>query len=299
MSLAAVRLRNVLARSLPLRLRKLVPEKIFRHFYPKGIFWATYFNNRVFKLWSGGHQIENEIYWRGLEGSLEQLSVKLWINFCETLKPKVVWDVGANTGTYAVIAKTFNLESEVHLFEPLDGALNIAKRNFAINNYEGIFYNTALGNYSGTGRVFLESSENFGYGVTLNMNYNPPVGMRELKIRVEKAKEFINSIEEIPKLVKLDVESFEPEVLEGFEGVDISETIFLIEILNDEIALKLQKFFPRDRFMFLNINDRNNTCRWQDKLTKSDFYNFACIPQKLNLETINELQSKISAYLIG
>lgn len=295
--MAAVRLRNVLARSLPLRLRKLVPEKIFRHFYPKGIFWATYFNNRVFKLWSGGHQIENEIHWRGLEGSLEQLSVKLWIHFCETLKPKVVWDVGANTGTYAVIAKTFNLDSEVHLFEPLDGALNIAKMNFAINNYEGFFHNTALGNYSGTGKVFLESSENFGYGVTLNTNYDSPVNMRELEIGVEKAKKFIGSTEEIPKLVKLDVESFEPEVLEGFEGVDISETIFLTEILNDEIALKLQNFFPRDRFMFLNINDHNNTCRWQDRLTKSDFYNFACIPRRLDLETIEVLQWNISAYL--
>lgn len=188
MSLAAVGLRNVLARSLPLRLRKLVPETIFRHFYPKGIFWATYYNNKVFKLWSGGHQIENEIHWRGLEGSLEQLSVKLWIIFLETLKPKVVWDVGANTGTYALITKAFNLESEVHLFEPLDGALQIAKRNFAINNYEGLFHHTALGNYSGTGRVFLESSEDFGYGVTLNLNYNPPVSMRELQIGVKRQR---------------------------------------------------------------------------------------------------------------
>ena len=290
------KIRDIFARIVPWKLRKSFPEVVFKHLYPQGVFDAKYMGKTLIKLYSSGAQVENEIYWRGIENCHEKLSVKIWIALCEILNPKVVWDVGANTGTYGVIAKYFAPQSDVSVFEPLQVAIEIAQKNFQINNYDGNFHQLALGNFSGKGKVFLESNVNFAYSVTVNKNLSQKVGMRELSIQVEEARAFIHSASEFPDLVKIDVETFEPEVLEGFRDLDLSGTTFLIEILNDLIAKKVERILPPKDFFYFNIDDSLDTCLFQENLTKSDFYNFLILPKKLNLSKLQTAREFLSQY---
>jgi hypothetical protein len=45
----------------------------------------------------------------------------------------------------------------------------------------------------------------------------------------------------LPNLVKLDVETHEPQVLEGFGKPLNASMVFLIEVLNDDLGMKVQK----------------------------------------------------------
>jgi len=96
---------------------------------------------------------------------------------------------------------------------------------------------------------------------------------------------------EPPNLIKLDVETHEPQVLEGFGELLNTSMVFLIEVLNDDLGLKLQKFFPSDKFDYWNINDQLGTVRKTESIVKSDFYNyFICSPvqSKVLEETLSK-----------
>lgn len=55
--------------------------------------------------------IENEIFWNGLGETWEPETVDLWISLCE--KSKVIFDIGANTGIYSLIARSLNKDNEI------------------------------------------------------------------------------------------------------------------------------------------------------------------------------------------
>lgn len=274
-----------------------MPEAIFKHLYPKGTFTARYFGKPSFKMYSSGAQIENEIYWRGLENCHERLSVKIWITLCEVLRPKVVWDVGANTGLYGLLARHRAPNCQVSLFEPQTSPILMAKENFLINCFDGKFHELALGNFSGKAKVFLEPDLDFAYSVTVNKNLAPEKAKRELAIQVERASTFIGDSEKVPELIKIDVETFEPEVLEGFSEIDLTCTTFLMEILDDSIAAEIENFLPSTEFIYVNINDRRNTCRFQEHLTKSDFYNFLIIPRQMNSDKLQQIKNFVANYV--
>lgn len=275
----ALESRNIISRLLPFCVRRLIPETIFKHFYPKGLISLNYQGNSILKIYSEGHQLENEIHWKGLEGWTEKKSISVWIELCELMNPSQIWDIGANTGIYGLIAKHFSPESKIQLFDPLSRCIEITKLNFKVNNLDADIHHCALGNFTGKANVFLESPDNFAYSVTVNKNLNPLKSRRILEIDVERSENFIDNVSSLPELIKIDVETFEPEVLEGFGNVDFRNSVFLIEILNDEVAKQIEKSLPPKDFIYLNIDDINNKISEQSNLTKSDLYNFLILPR--------------------
>ena len=77
-----------------------------------------------------------------------------------------------------------------------------------------------------------------------------------------------------PNLVEIDVETHEHEVLEGF-SFDLSEVdAFLVEVLNEKVAMKLNEIFGGLDFRFFNIKDSQNTVRETHSIRASDQYNY-------------------------
>ena len=70
-------------------------------------------------------QIENEIYWYGLESGHECKSMAIWIEYCEIFQPKEILDIGANTGVYGLVAKAICPMANVSFFEPIPAAIKI------------------------------------------------------------------------------------------------------------------------------------------------------------------------------
>ncbi len=277
-------IRKLVATALPFWIRKKIPLRISRHLYFEGVFEARLYGKKLVKLLHTGHLIENEIYWYGFDGCHEKKSMEVFAGLVNILNPKVVWDIGANSGTYGVLAKAIKPDCEVIFYEPIPKAVDFIHVNLELNEFQAKIFEIALGDFDGEGEIFLEQGHNFAMSVTVNRNTVPnEIKSDCLKIQVRR----LDSLTEeqslkSPDLIKLDVETYEYEVLAGFGSHFPEDAIFLIEILSDDLAFKLVEFFPESRYQFWNIDDGKGSIRKVTKLGKSDFYNFLIVPKNLN-----------------
>jgi FkbM family methyltransferase len=273
--------RALIARFTPYFIRKHVSLQIAKHLYFTGKFQARIRGKKVVTLISAGHQIENEIYWKGFENCHEGLSVIIWEELVRQIQPKCVWDVGANSGTYGMLAKVVSPTSTVAFFEPIPKAVKMIGENLRLNNTSGEVFEVALGDFNGVGEIYFSEGDDFATSVTVNQN-TTPIGSKswKMKIKVVRADSIIAQGEAlVPDLVKIDVETFEPEVLKGFGQQFPKDSVFLIEILSLGNAKKLLEFFPEKNYNFYNINDSKHWVRKTKSLEKSDFYNYLIFPK--------------------
>lgn len=265
-----------------------LPESVYRHLYFKGVFDVKIEEGKTFQINHFGFQVENDIFWSGLFGRWEKDSLLLWSRLCE--KSDVIFDIGANTGVYALIAKTTKKTNEVYAFDPVSRVYDKLVKNIELNNYNIKSYQIALSNNTGVAKIYDTDSEHT-YSVTVNKNLNTTKSaVKEIQIETLRLDEFItsNSIKKID-LMKIDVETHEPEVLEGM-GKYLREfkPTLLIEILNDEIAEKIENLIKELNYIYFNLNEKGSIKQVQS-LTKSDFHNFLiCSPEvALGLKLIN------------
>ena len=270
-----------------LKVFYIPPEDVYRHLYFTDIFKVKVNSSKSFKIYHDGYQIENEIFWRGLEEGWEKISIGLWKQLSEI--SEIILDVGANTGIYTLVSKSVNPKSKVYAFEPILFTYEKLKRNIALNNFNAMSFPLALSNACGNAIVYVPDGSDLVYSVTVNRNLNcgtqkvieQPIQTITLDAFVER--EHIENID----LIKLDVETHEPEVLEGYQKyIRIHQPTLLIEILSDDVGSRVEKLVEGISYLFFNI-DENKGIRRVEKITKSDYYNYlVCkveVAKKLNL----------------
>ena len=288
-------LRSVIAKTTPYFIRRHIPLKISQHLYFSGVISARLNGKPVVKLVNKGYQIENEIYWRGFDGCHEKKSMQIFAEILRVIKPKIVWDIGANSGTYGILAIALIPEAKVCFFEPIPKAIEMINKNLLLNNFNAEVFQLALGDYDGEGKIYFSKGTDFATSVTVNKNMlgNGLEGDR-MEISVMRADTLMEKFFlPMPDLVKLDVETYEFEVLKGFGRTPFEDCIFLVEILSDELAHKLEPFFPASKYDFYNIDDANCTVKITSSLGKSDFYNYLICPKILS-PLLNFSKSKIA-----
>lgn len=256
-------------------LRKLInmPKKWQPYFYFKGVF-STSINGKQFLMQNYGYQfhVENELFWGGIENGWEKTSTALWIALCKGSTS--VFDIGANTGFYSVLAKTLEPTCAVHAFEPLPKVHQKLVRNNSLNNYNIVCSTYALSNFNGTASVFPTSLDHV-YSVTVNKNLYEHKKTFEIKIHTKLLKDYIeeNNIGKID-LMKIDVETHEVEVLEGM-GPYLKQFApdMLIEIQNETIAAGVTRLIEGIDYVFFNI-DEVSGIKQVPQLEKSATLNF-------------------------
>lgn len=248
-------------------------EQIYRHLHFVGAFHVKVSASKSFRIKHYGYQVENEIFWAGLTNGWEKESIKLWIKLCE--KSQTIFDIGANTGVYSLIAKAVNPNAKVYAFEPVARVFKKLEENIALNAFDIIPIERAVSDADGTAVIYDTPSEHT-YSVTVNKNFLPPeIAAQEVEIKTQKLDTFVkqNNIEGID-LIKIDVESHEPEVLEGFlEHLFRFKPTLLIEILSDEVGQRVEAIVQKAGYLYFNI-DENGGVRQVDTIGKSDYFNY-------------------------
>jgi FkbM family methyltransferase len=247
-----------------------------------------YFNDTItvqagegknFKMVHYGHPLENELFWNGLYNGWEKYSMRIWAEL--TKNAGVIFDIGANTGLYSLVAKVKNPTADVHAFEPFGAIYNKLLANTKLNGLEINANCLAVSNYTGNAVIYT-ADKDFAYSVTVNQNlWVKESEAIKLDIETITLKDYIekNKIDAID-LVKIDVETHEPEVMQGFADYFLRfKPLLLIEILNDEIAEQLNPYFDEALFDFYNIDERTGI-RKVSRLSKSDYYNFLVVPKE-------------------
>jgi FkbM family methyltransferase len=258
------------------------PKRITQHLYFDGFFDVKMDGKDTFKFLAHCTQIDNELYWFGLYGGWEKFSQKLWVKLCRDAE--FIVDIGANDGMYSLAARTVNKNAKIVSAEPLDFVLARLKQNFAANNVTDIdLQELAFSNYTGSAEMFVPVDADYIRSATVNDNLldRPPEAIRTESIEVKRFDEFFkeSSMKGLD-LVKIDVESHEPEVLEGFGDLlgEYKPTL-LIEVSYERVPDLLNEILEPHGYLYFNI-DEDNGMRQQDKLTLSDSDNFlVCQPE--------------------
>jgi len=253
----------------------------YQHFHFKGAFKVQTYNGKEIKFYHFGgytHIVESCLFWAGINGFDEKDSLRIWEKLSENSSN--IFDIGANTGVYALVAAKSNKKAKVYAFDPVKRTYNKLVKNIKLNGLENqiIPIEKAASNYNGTGKIYDLPIENI-YSVTVNSNlHDKKLNAVPVEIDLIKLSDFIVA-EEIGKidLIKIDVESHEPEVLEGMsDHIALFKPTILVEVWNDDIAVKIEQIVKNLDYLIFDFDEINGPVRLK-KMAKSSKHNILLI----------------------
>lgn len=171
------------------------------------------------------------------------------------LKPgDLVLDIGANIGNHSIFFAGIS-SAHVEAFEPFPLAADIMAENLRLNNLEHLvrLHRLAAGATAGEATLYEANGYNMGK-TSLVWNRNSDKNHRVRLIRLDDLE-----FGQPPKLLKIDVEGFEPEVIKGAGNLIMRHQPFiLVEALNEK-ALK-DILSPLNTMGYICINAFNGWC---------------------------------------
>jgi FkbM family methyltransferase len=238
-------------------LRQIHVPSFYHHLHFNGIIDVPINDATEFKMIHYGYYIENEVFWRGLYGGWEKYSLKLWTELSK--ESTMIFDIGANTGIFGLISNAINSKSEIHYFEPVKRVYDKLLTNDGINNFNNKVINKAVSDNSGVAIIF-DKKTSHTYSVTVNKDISPDSSDSiEVQIDTIRLDEYIekNNIQQID-LMKIDVETHEFEALQGMgKYLDAFKPSLLIEILNNTVAINIEKLIEGMGYEYYNIHEVN------------------------------------------
>jgi FkbM family methyltransferase len=244
-------------RRMFLALRRLpLPSRVYRHLHFHGLFSVEIpESGRRFQMVHFGYELENELFWKGLYGNYERESMRVWVALCA--RARSIVDVGANTGVYSLVAKTVNPGAIVTAFEPVERIYQKLLDNIHVNGLDVRTHAVALSDRTGEGFYFDTLTEHV-YSVAVNKNIlGPDVPCERRTLQTITLDDFIrdNRLDGVD-LMKIDVETHEPEVLDGFSGhLEQFHPDMLIEVLDSDIAARLDGILAGKNYLYYDVNE--------------------------------------------
>ena len=167
----------------------------------------------------------------------------------------------------------FNPKAKVYAFEPNIEFLKAIKKSNEKNKFNINIIDKAVSN--------KKSILNFdGYQIKEKNNKSFQ------KVKSIRLDSFIpdNKIKQLD-LIKLDVELHEDKVISGMGNyLKKYKPDLLVEVLNNEMAKKLNKLFKNLKYKFISIDDKNLKLKTIKKVEKSPYYNvFVCTNDSYSL----------------
>lgn len=255
------------------------PHRVYRHLTFNDWFEVNV-GEEKFLMYHYGYELENEIFWRGVTG-WEKHSIETWIKLCRV--SEVIMDVGANTGVFALLAKSVgvNSDNKVYAFEPVKRVYQKLVRNIDKNGFDVRHYEMALSNYDGEAVIYDQPTDHI-YSVTVNKNLaSQGTVVVPATIAVTKLSTVIRE-QELKKidLIKIDVETHEPEVLEGMEEyLELFTPVLLIEILTNEVAHKVDTILSAFEYEYYYVHEMKGLRKvGRITLQGTNGYNYLAIP---------------------
>jgi FkbM family methyltransferase len=221
-------------RSLPINL-----DRFYKDLHFKGTFKVKT-RHSSFRLNHLGTTIENELFWKGLGHTMEDDTVWFWEATCRN--SHVIFDVGANTGVYALMAKAENSAAKVIAFEPSIKIYPPLLENVRLNAFDIVCEKMALSNSNETQVFYDLDSLEFPTSGSLNSDKLKKLiagrtDISEYEVVCKTLDTYLteNHLEKLD-LMKIDVELHEPAVFEGFKRLQEFRPTIVVEVLNQDVG---------------------------------------------------------------
>jgi FkbM family methyltransferase len=189
-----------------------------------------------FRLEHCCYLVETDLFWNGFGNGYEGTALQIWRRLAE--HAQVVFDVGANTGIYTLVASCVNPTATIVALEPVERVFHRLQRNIELNGRNVILKQLAASDTTGVAVIYdLTSDHEYTASLDRSMLQNRG-DVIEYSIATKRLDDilFDAGLESID-LIKIDVELFEPQVLVGMgEFLSRCKPTVLIEILTEKIA---------------------------------------------------------------
>jgi len=250
-------------------------------------------NQKKINFYNNRDGISNDIFYSGIFGNFEGLSLKIWNQLCLNAEKSYVLDIGGYTGVYSLVAASASTHINIQTFEPHPGTFNLLTQNICLNSFKNInannfglgdidgkikFYN-AIGNhpsgFSSVNHRFIEENADVKICDVKNLNSLLNSSFSNLKI----------------SLIKIDIERAELPVLRSaIDRILEDRTFVLSEILDVEFYEEFDNLFFANNYQSIKINDSNSSYEKVDRLlgTKKTGNNVLFLPPEFNFSKIEQ-----------
>lgn len=176
------------------------------------------------------------------------------LHFLKQYKINKIFDVGANSGQFAMSIRKFGFDGEIISFEPLSSAFNKLKAN-AENDKKWQQNNFALGNENGPGIINISSNS---YSSSINEIHDTHKNAAPDSIYVGNEKIEIKKLDDIFKnyytendriFLKVDTQGYEKNVVDGAKNS--LQKILLLQLEMSIIPLYKDEMLLPDMIKYL------------------------------------------------
>lgn len=231
------------------------PRKIWQHFYFHGPFNFKFKGHRI-KFHNYNSLIETALFWTNTFPE-ENFSLELWTVLSR--KSKYIFDIGANSGLFSVIAKKINPSAEVFAFEPIPRFYAKLENNIKVNKLEVHPVMKAISNKDGKTQIFDLPVDHHYHASLKRSEVNHFDDIFSFEIEASRLDSFFykQKLEGID-LIKIDVEGFEVEVFESIGNlIEKFRPSILVELRSAENGGKIEKLIENLGYSFFDIDEKN------------------------------------------
>lgn len=257
-----------------------LPEPVYRHLHFKGIIDVPISPTAGFRIRHHGYMIENELFWNGFNG-WEKISMELWTRLSRNAQ--VIVDIGANTGVYALAAAAMQPDALVIAVEPVRRIYDKLADNASLNGGRIKTVHAAASSRSGVAVLYDLPEREHVLSVSLDPEWNKEsAGLKPVEVpAITVADLLVQHGATRVDLLKIDVETYEAEVLRGFlEILHRDRPSMLIEILNEKVAAEVGSILNGLDYDYYNIDDITWPPKKTHALSRSGHFNFlVCRPE--------------------
>lgn len=223
------------------------------------------------KACDGQDQIARDIAkagWGGFEDPLPIVIVGLARRYCPS---GLFVDVGANTGFYALLVANACPNASIDAYEPYPPAYDLLRHNVRINGARQITtVASALGRDEGAATLYVPSPDHglIETSASLSRDFAPERCAASISVDVRTLDR--TYADGTPSMIKIDVESLEPDVIEGgLTCIERAQPMLVLEILPESVQAPLLESL-RKKLGYVDIRLRPTTAIVGDEVRGDD-----------------------------
>ncbi len=235
----------------------MIPS-VARYLPRVGVVEAELPSGGVLRLWSrGDDEIASSVFWRGWSGHEPEVAAP----FYEWARSaRVILDIGAHVGYFALLAASANPGGRVFAFEPLARVRDRLVRNVDLNGFSNITaLPDALGSRKGKAE-FFHVADGIPSSSSLSGEFMRSIvdsgRLRHSEVDVTTVDEFVADLglAGTVDLVKIDTENTEDEVLRGMTTTLATERpIIVCEVLGARAAEAIESILTPLGYQFFHL----------------------------------------------
>jgi FkbM family methyltransferase len=224
-------MRKLLYGCLPQRYRKSLPAP--------DVVSVTLENRLAFKYLYRGDPVGHYLFWAGVKDHHEAASARLFVRLAK--RAKTVFDIGANTGIYSIIAAIANPRAAVFSFEPVPRIYARLRENVDLNQLETVHaVHAAVGEVDGSLILHVPKAP-FPTDASCRKGFRPDT--EQVRVDSMRLDTFVarQGVDTTDMVMMIDTETTEHLVLEGCgDMLTRDRPVIVCEVLKGFVEEELQ-----------------------------------------------------------